>query len=711
VTFPTFNQLQVPSPANDPTQDMILHAGIATATGTVDTVATDLQGRVDWYYDSVTDNFNGFATSLVPGSTVLLLGGTRDNSHPGGWSTVRDTDLAGDTLRETNVDALNAELAALGQHSIINITHDAQRLPNGDTAVLALSPRTIVVNGTPTTYDGDMVLVLDRNFQVAWVWDRFQWLDTSRLGTDGEGPGDWLHANAVDWSPADGNLIVSLRSQDWVIKIAYDNGAGDGHVVWRLGQGGDFTINSTDPYPWFSHQHDARYINDSTIVLFDDGNTRHDTTSSKDSRGQELVLDENTMTATLVVNADLGNYSLALGSAQRLPNGNLDFTSGFLGGGGQSIEVLPNGTKTYVLQMGSLEYRSYFMSTLYGSLANIYDPGFEDPPQGTGTSAYQSNPTGTAWSFSGTAGVAGNGSDITAGNPDAPHGSQVVFLQGTGTISQAVDFYSQAGAYLIRFSAAQRGNNGTSAEAVRVLVDGNVVGTFTPAGTSYATYTTAAFDVAAGSHTISFVGVDPTGVNGTALLDGVGIDSLSPPAPSDPNFVDLSSAFNRQGIVADGAPFTGGGLDADGYALSSSLVGTSLTTGDATFDLGPAGAKDVVSAGGQTVALSPGNDAALKLLATGVNGAQANQAFTVTYTDGTTARFTQSISDWAIPQGFAGEATALATGYRDTAGGGQQAGKFRIYEYAIALNPAKTVKSLTLPNDGNVEVLAIDVLP
>ncbi len=45
--------------------------------------------------------------------------------------------------------------------------------------------------------------------------------------------------------------------------------------------------------------------------------------------------------------------------------------------------------------------------------------------------------------------------------------------------------------------------------------------------------------------------------------------------------------------------------------------------------------------------------------------AQPNQSFTVTYTDGTTPTFTQSISDWAVPQGYAGESTALTTAYRD----------------------------------------------
>ena len=152
-----------------------------------------------------------------------------------------------------------------GSASITDFNHEAQRLPNGDTAVLATTQRTIDVNGTPTMYNGDMVLVLDQNFQVAWVWNAFDWLDTNRLPTNGEGPGDWLHANSIAWSPEDGDLFVSLRTQDWVIKIDYSNGTGDGHVVWRLGQGGDFTINSSDPSPWFSHQHDVTYINDSTM--------------------------------------------------------------------------------------------------------------------------------------------------------------------------------------------------------------------------------------------------------------------------------------------------------------------------------------------------------------------------------------------------------------------------------------------------------------
>ena len=248
LTFPTFTVPQAPAPGTDLTQDMVFHIGIGDPAGTVDTLATDLTGNVVWYYDPVANDFPSYATSLVPGGTVLLLGGQSIGRR--GRDTLREVDLAGDTLRETNINAVNAELAALGQHSITDFNHDVQLLPNGDTAVLATTPRTINVNGTPTTYNGDMVLVLDQNFQVAWVWDAFNWLNTNRLPTLGEGPGDWLHANSIAWSPADGDLIVSLRSQDWVIKIDYANGTGDGHVVWRLGQGGNFTIDrSPGPIP------------------------------------------------------------------------------------------------------------------------------------------------------------------------------------------------------------------------------------------------------------------------------------------------------------------------------------------------------------------------------------------------------------------------------------------------------------------------------
>jgi hypothetical protein len=43
-----------------------------------------------------------------------------------------------------------------------------------------------------------------------------------------------------------------------------------------MGVGGDFAIDSSDPYPWFSHQHNASFENEGTtfLTVYDDGNTR-----------------------------------------------------------------------------------------------------------------------------------------------------------------------------------------------------------------------------------------------------------------------------------------------------------------------------------------------------------------------------------------------------------------------------------------------------
>jgi hypothetical protein len=392
VSFPTFTVPQPPGPGSDLDQDMIVQQPVAVPKNSPALFATDLTGHVTWYDNPSQADFDpnlpGNVATLVPGGTVLLIGGDSHRPFPTSLNVLRETDLASNPLRETNLDAVNAQLTAMGHEVIYGFTHDVQRLPDGQTAVAGLTERTVNIHGTPTDYIGNMIVVLDQNFQVTWAWDAFDYLDVNRGPTLGEavlpgvvGPAsavprlpaaDWLHLNAVSWSPGDGNLILSMRHQDWVIKIDYRNGVGDGHVVWRLGAGGDFAVNSADPSPWFSHQHNAHYIDDHTLILFDNGNIRRASDPNAHSRGQVWALDETTMTATPVLNADLGAYSGALGAAQRLSNGNYSFTLGTNGPvppppkpPSHTVEVSPTGIKTFDLEANRPEYRSYRMRTLY----------------------------------------------------------------------------------------------------------------------------------------------------------------------------------------------------------------------------------------------------------------------------------------------------------------------------------------------------------
>jgi len=108
---------------------------------------------------------------------------------------------------------------------------------------------------------------------------------------------DWTHVNSVAYDPKDGNLVVSIRNQAWVVKIAYQNGSGNLHIVWKLGQDGDFTLSTGNPLDWFSYQHDAEFQSNGVLTLFDDGNLRVHEHDGGNSRGQAWSLDEEKHTA------------------------------------------------------------------------------------------------------------------------------------------------------------------------------------------------------------------------------------------------------------------------------------------------------------------------------------------------------------------------------------------------------------------------------
>ena len=298
---------------------------------------------------------------------------------------IRKFDLVGMTVLETNAARVNEQLAAMGRRPITGFHHEARTLPDGRIAALAGVEQilTDVQGPGPVDVLGDMIVVFDSNLNVVWTWDTFDHLDVTRKAILGEtcGPvsacapfylaktaNDWTHGNALQQTP-DGELLYSSRHQDWLIKVSYQNGTGDGHIIWRLGKDGDFQINSSDPWPWFSHQHDANFefSDPSALLVFDDGNTRV-TSIGGNSRGQALRLDEQNRTASFILNADLGVFSLAVGSAQLLPDHNYHFDAGFVPEGkgvAYSIEVDGTGHFVYEAKANAILYRTFRMTNLY----------------------------------------------------------------------------------------------------------------------------------------------------------------------------------------------------------------------------------------------------------------------------------------------------------------------------------------------------------
>jgi hypothetical protein len=173
--------------------------------------------------------------------------------------------------------------------------------------------------------------------------------------------------------------------------------------------------------------------------------------------------------------------------------------------------------------------------------------------------------------------------------------------------------------------------------------------------------------------------------------------------------VNLSPAFNVYGIYNDGTTYSTGGIDGSGNSYSSKLLTKMRVLNGAEFKFGAANQPDAVGCNGQLVSLPQSNYSILTLLAAAVQGSQSSQTFTVNYTDGTSAQFTQSFSDWSAPQNFPGEVEAVAMSYRNTANGTKEDGLFNLYAYQFALNSSKTVASVILPSDPNVVVLAATV--
>ena len=413
VPFPTFT-LQIPANGipTDTSNPVLLHNMIQFGGGTTyPDVATDLTGNIIWYYYP-NDLTHGsvLARPLPGGGLITMQDDISWNPKATQEQLLRQVDLEGNIVRETNMGIIQQELLALGSVDGGPCTavpsppvvgsacagafhHDAiQTLPNGWTAAL-LDIEKIFPAGTqgdtsglPVDVIGDMIIVLDTNWQVRWYWDSFDpanggngyaKLPVSRPAVLGETCGantsgcppifllssgniaplahDWLHANTLYYwpnsgasTPQPGDIIWSARHQDWAFKIDYRDGKGTGDIIWRMGPSGDFTFNNTygDPWPWFSHQHDVGIENGGAgpMTIFDNGNTRVSLPAASsggvpglgnkcgpndcNSRGMAVTFSEPEMIVTVSPNGvslDLGSFSPAMGSAEQLSNGNYFF--------------------------------------------------------------------------------------------------------------------------------------------------------------------------------------------------------------------------------------------------------------------------------------------------------------------------------------------------------------------------------------------------
>ena len=372
---------------------------INITTANTPALVTDRDANPIWYYDVGVGNA-AFPFKLLPNGHIVL-----SIFQPAGTgSLIREVDLSGDVIREMDAAALGQKMISAGYDFVPgSFHHDFLPLANGHLIVLVNFTKDFTdLPGYPgTTWVlGDGLIDLDQNWNPVWAWNSFDYLDVNRHLN---GLPDWTHSNALLYSSADGNLLLSMRHQSWVLKIDYNNGAGAGNIIWELGYQGSpgfaLTVDgasSDDPSEWFSFQHFPSIISQSgpetTLAIWDNGDNRPLDTNGTlcgvgnapacYSRATVVQVDESAMVANLLWADPVQYYGLWGGSINQLANGNIEFDlndpefppSPTVGA--QVEEVTQTSTPQVVWQMDvstpSNAYRAYRVPSLYPGISWQY---------------------------------------------------------------------------------------------------------------------------------------------------------------------------------------------------------------------------------------------------------------------------------------------------------------------------------------------------
>ena len=105
-------------------------------------------------------------------------------------------------------------------------------------------------------------------------------LDTQRIGYDclepthSDGLADWTHTNALQVDPSDGNIVISVRNQDVLVKFD----ATTHELIWMMGTEENWNADWRDDLlqpqgdvEWSYHQHGHDLGSGNRVLVFDNG--------------------------------------------------------------------------------------------------------------------------------------------------------------------------------------------------------------------------------------------------------------------------------------------------------------------------------------------------------------------------------------------------------------------------------------------------------
>ncbi len=245
--------------------------------------ALDEEGEVVWTY---------LSDSRIAGVHQLKNGNLF--FHHVDFRTI-EMDMCGTVIRQFH--AANRPYGPVSDSIPIeaeSLHHQPHELENGNFLALTANAREVENYYTSLTdahaprktqrVVGDNIVEFTPTGDIVWNWNTFDYLDTERVGygllepywwvRGFPGALDWTHGNGVTQDPHDGNVMVSLRHQDAIIKIDKESK----EVLWILGDHAgwkgalaDKLLTPVGDVDWPYHGHNPRVTGPGRFVMYDNG--------------------------------------------------------------------------------------------------------------------------------------------------------------------------------------------------------------------------------------------------------------------------------------------------------------------------------------------------------------------------------------------------------------------------------------------------------
>lgn len=357
--------------SNKNTSQMELGSNMLTLLNrtTKEPFAVDSDGEVRWYSTLYSQHM---LKKWTKGHFMML---TKSDQSGETYNDLIETDLLGRVYKEFkfsakagSTDATKSEV----QYTTL-IHHDLTRLPNGN--ILAT-----VSDGSSRYKEDTLAEISYKTGKIVKVIDFKRLLPKSmwKSFTKGDdGKMDWFHQNSVDYDKTDHSILVSSRNQDLIMKLDYRTNqikwiySGKKSSTWPP-KYRKYLLKKTKGTTTTGGQHGLYLLSHKngkeTIILYNNNVSVTNGDKKNSGKYSEGVIyqindKQKTIKQTWSYGKQLGkkNFTVVIGFAQKLANGNVLLDFGYKNNGKESniIEVNSQGQQVWNATVKNASIKAY----------------------------------------------------------------------------------------------------------------------------------------------------------------------------------------------------------------------------------------------------------------------------------------------------------------------------------------------------------------